>query len=61
MPMIFDFLKPGMYIKRWIFLMLFSIILISASLAKSIDIFNVSVELRFSFRIGLFVLGIGVF
>ena len=61
MPMIIDFLKPGIYIKRWIVLMLVSIILISASLTKSIDVFNVSVVLRTSLRIGLFILGIGVF
>lgn len=59
--MIFDFLKPGIYIKRWIFLMVLCIFLISASLSKTIEIFDFSLNLHLALRIVLFVIGFLVF
>lgn len=61
MLMIIDFLKLGIYIKRWIVLLLVSIILIFVFLIKSIDVFNVLVVFCIFLCIGLFILGIGVF
>lgn len=59
--MIFDFLKPGIYIKRWILLMVLCILLISASLNRYIEIFNFTLELHLSLRIALFIIGILLF
>ncbi|WAM33560.1 gluconeogenesis factor YvcK family protein [Caldicellulosiruptor morganii] len=59
--MIFDLLKPGIYIKRWILLMIVCILFISASLSKSIDVFNFTVVLQLPVRIILFIAGILLF
>jgi len=59
--MILDFLKPGIYIKRWILLMVLCILLISASLNRYVEIFNFTLELHLSLRIALFIIGILLF
>ncbi|WAM31996.1 gluconeogenesis factor YvcK family protein [Caldicellulosiruptor naganoensis] len=59
--MIFDFLKPGIYIKRWILLMVICVLLVSASLSKYIDVFKFTLELQFPIRIILFIIGILLF
>lgn len=59
--MIIDFLKPGVFIKRWLVLMIGSVLLIAASLNDEIDLLQKHMFLSPPVRIVLFLVGLILF